>query len=54
MPSVGNVDLPVQSDLGTAIAPLNGDLCQRAKGIGGSNGSGGLLDSDGLLGKILP
>ena len=47
-----NGNLVAQSDLRTAVAPLNGNGCQAAQGIRSSDSGGGLLDPGGLLCQI--
>ena len=54
MAAIGDGDFRSQADLRAAVATLNGHVGQRAEGIRGGHGSGGLLHGGGLTGKVLP
>ena len=52
--AIGDGYLTAQGDLWAAVAPLNGDGCQRAQHIRGGYGGSRCLHPGGLHGKMLP
>ena len=54
MAAVFDGDLPSQSDLRTAIAPLHSNGGKAAQRVRGGHGGSGLLHPGGLLGKVFP